>query len=173
MHAMPEIDAIDLTPSPPDPDLVYDLAALIGAKVEQTLRLIPPVDRRPMAEPVHTWAISWLTQANTSEHEAEAVCHTLMGTLFEAGAVPPREFWTRPFGAYVADTIGYHRADVPMTVASHILGFTRQRIYQLVKDGRLTAGTGSMSTTADAPVTASPVTVSAASVRALYRERTR
>ena len=51
---------------------------------------------------------------------------------------PPYRFWATATGRAVAYAIGYHRERCPYGQAAAILNVSRQRVYQLCDEGRLT-----------------------------------
>lgn len=61
---------------------------------------------------------------------------TLMRCLYGSDEVP-REFWGTVVGTQVAMAIGYNRPICPFGVAAVILNVSRQRISQMVQEGRL------------------------------------
>jgi hypothetical protein len=73
-----------------------------------------------------------LADVNPSPEAASCV----MAALFPY-ADPPLSWWSTSAGQAVAQAIGYHRSVCPAGQAAAILNVSRQRITQLVAEGRL------------------------------------
>ncbi|MFD9733333.1 hypothetical protein [Umezawaea sp. NPDC059074] len=101
--------------------------------------------RRQLAADTEMWA----AQVTGRDVDlAQETATRLIAAVYQSGDAftPPDAWWRTPFGALVAQRFGHPSAAVvSLSVASAMLGITRQGAHDLVKRGKLQrdpAGTG-------------------------------
>ncbi|MFG1868438.1 hypothetical protein [Micromonospora arborensis] len=126
--------------------IVRQLVCDVGARLLDPLdRLLgadsdPPVSevlRSQLEIAAEVWAAQVL---GPDERLAAETARRLAVEIYQSGDVfaPPFEWWRTPFGALVARRFGHPAAEaVSLTVASAMLGITRQGVHDLVKRGKL------------------------------------
>lgn len=68
--------------------------------------------------------------------QQDAAAHNLCSAMF-GDDTPPLAFWATEVGRAVGLAIGYPRPVMDRTTAKAILGFSRQRVFELITDGKL------------------------------------
>jgi hypothetical protein len=83
----------------------------------------------------------WAAQVTGPDEElAATTARRIISAIYQNGNefTPPASWWQTPFGALVAQRLGHPTATVvSLSVASAMLGITRQGAHDLVKRGKL------------------------------------
>ncbi|ASW56490.1 hypothetical protein CIK06_23510 [Plantactinospora sp. KBS50] len=127
--------------------IVRQLACDVGARLLDPLDRLLGTDRHDMPvssvlrRRLEIAAEVWAAQVlGPDERLAAETVRRLVAEIYQSGDVfaPPFEWWRTPFGALVARRFGHPAAEaVSLTVASAMLGITRQGVHDLVRRGKL------------------------------------
>ncbi|MEV4314199.1 hypothetical protein [Actinocrispum sp. NPDC049592] len=103
--------------------------------------LFDPAIIEPLRRQLRGDSEMWAAQVTgPDERLAGVTARRIIAAIYSDGGIfaPPRGWWQSPFGALVARRFGHPTADVvSLSVASAMLGITRQGAHDLLKRGKL------------------------------------
>lgn len=116
-----------------------DMARLGHAwRTAATYRAKDAASWRDSIELEHTAAAKLAGDLASPTSLTVTAAHALLGTLYADRYEDPT-FWTTPAGQRIARVIEYPKQRVPAAVVAAMTGLSRQRVWQLVSEGKLDA----------------------------------